>query len=197
MRAGTAQEGSFAEREGKNLDAKHAIAAHAVQLIHERDTLLLDASTTAFQLARLLPDLELTVVTNSVRVVVELAGRQRISVMALGGLVRGNSLSFVGPVAERNLRSFRVDRAFLSCKGLTQDGVYESNEMEAELKRLMMDCANQVVLLADSEKIGQTAFALIDDLGRIDLLVTDASAPTAFTADLAGRNIEVVVVSGE
>lgn len=194
-RSGTGYEATFSERESRNLEAKRFIAERAATLVRERDTLILDASTTALQLARVLPDLELTVLTNSVKIVQELAGRGRFSVIAIGGMVRAPSLSFVGPQAERTLRNYRVDKAFLSCKGVKPDGVYESNELEAALKRVMMDIAGQVVLLADAEKVGQSAFALIGELAEVDVLVTDGATPAAFLREVAERGVQVLAPS--
>jgi len=194
LRRGTGYEGSFAERAVRNLAAKQAIARQAVQLIQERDTLLLDASTTVLQVAKQLPDCELTVVTNSAQVIMELANRPHLTLVGLGGQVRPNSFSFVGPVAERTLQSYRVDRLFLSCKGLSLEGIFESNEMEGHLKQLMMARANQVILLADSAKINQTAFMLMSDLRQIDVLITDSLAPSDFTQAVAELGVDVIVV---
>src|SRR5690606_4926839 len=105
-------------REIKRLEQKKAIAKEAVKFVQAEDCIALDASTTAWQMAKILPDLPITVVTNSVKVVMELANKENIQVVSVGGTLVSRSLSFVGPLTERSIEGYHVQKCFLSCGGL-------------------------------------------------------------------------------
>lgn len=185
----------FTSRERRNLAEKQRIAQAAVRLIQERDTILLDASTTALQLARILPDnLGLTVITNSIKVAGELALRPGITVISTGGVARANALSLVGPLAERAVADYHADKVLMSCKGLDpRAGVTDSNEAEVELKKRMVAVASRVILLADHTKFGQVALKTVCPVSAVHVLVTDRAPEGDAAAWLQEENVEVVV----
>ncbi|NMO97813.1 DeoR/GlpR family DNA-binding transcription regulator [Paenibacillus lemnae] len=164
----------FTEREVANAAEKQRIAEEAVKLIEPHQKILLDASTTAWYMARLIPDFPLTVLTNSIKAAAELGGKEKIEVISTGGIMAHRSLSFVGPLAERSLESYYVDQAFLSFKGVhLERGLSESNELQARVKHKMVHIAEQVVLLADASKFGVQAFKQVADLSCVNKLITD------------------------
>jgi DeoR/GlpR family transcriptional regulator of sugar metabolism len=125
-------------------------------------------------MAARLPDIPLTVLTNSIKVATELSQKEKIEVIVIGGKLASNSLSFVGPLAERSLETYFVDKLFLSGKGVhLERGISESNELQARLKQQMIGIAERVFLLADSSKFGVTSFTHVTDLSRVDTVVTD------------------------
>lgn len=192
---GTGYEAPVLERSIKNVEAKTRIGARAVQLLEDGDTCILDASTTALQMARQFPNLRVTVLTNSIPVAQELVTRDRLTVIGLGGMVRERSLSFVGPLAERALRNYHVDKVFLSCKGIDlEHGLTDSNELEVELKKLMVEAGREVIVLADASKIDYVGFSLICSLDSVHKVVTEEQAPAEFVAGLRERGIEVLLV---
>lgn len=169
-------------REIEQRSQKLAIADHIADMIDDRETILLDASSTALYVARALRRKQgLTVMTNSLAIVNELRGESSFVVMCTGGTFRETSLSFVGPHAERALREYHVDKAIVSCRGLHPErGFTDSNDLEVEMKRLMMDAANEVIAAVDSTKWGYVGFALIGPAQSVDYIVTDGDVdPTA------------------
>lgn len=193
----TAAEIPHAQREIMNMDEKRQIAQYAVQYIAPRERIILDASSTAWYMAALIPDIPLTVLTNSMKVAQELSVKEKIEVIAVGGLLSPASLSFVGPLAERSLEPYFVDKAFVSCKGLHLDkGISESNEAQARVKQKMIEQAGQVILLADSSKIGVQAFTKVSDWEAIHRLVTDRNAPGGFVSGLRELGVDVVQIDG-
>jgi len=185
----------FGEREITNAEEKKRIAAEAIRLIRPHDRILLDASTTAWYMARILPDVPLTVLTNSVKVAVELAGKERVRVISTGGQLANRSLSYVGPMAERALDEYHVDKAFLSCKGVHPDyGLSESNELQARVKQKMADIADEIILLADTSKFGVQAFARFAAPDRVSLIITDSRLPEEARAPYASRGIRIIAV---
>ncbi|TJY41536.1 DeoR/GlpR transcriptional regulator [Cohnella pontilimi] len=185
----------YAEREILHADEKRRIAEEAVGLIRPKDRILLDASSTAWYMARSLPNVPLTVLTNSIRVATELAAKEKIDVISTGGLLAQRSLSFVGPLAERTLDAYYVDKLFFSCKGVhAEHGVSESHELQARVKQKMIDRADQVILLADSSKFGIQAFTHVADLSQVDAIVTDGKIPAEMRSQLEERRLSVTVV---
>lgn len=184
----------FMVREITNSDEKKAIAAEAVKWIEPGEQIVLDGSTTAWYMAQELPDMPLTVITNSIKVALELSKKEQIKVISTGGMLLANSLSYVGPLSERSLDSYYVNKLFLSCKGVHLSGLSDSNEWQAILKKKMMDIASQVILLADSSKFGVKTFAHISELTRIHHVISDSNIPAEFQKELQEKAIPVTSV---
>src|SRR5690625_5851794 len=106
---------SYLEREITNVKEKRQIASEAIKFVNEGDKIILDASTTAWYMAKELPDIEMTVLTNSIKVATELSTKRNIAVISTGGMLRNESLSFVWPLAETSLESYHVNKSFISC----------------------------------------------------------------------------------
>lgn len=185
----------YAEREIMNAAEKQRIAREAVMMIKPGDRILLDASTTAWYMASHLPDMPLTVLTNSIRVAAELSGKERIDVISTGGQLSRRSMSFVGHLAERSLELYHVDKMFFSCKGFhLERGVSESNELQAMVKRKMISIAEQVILLCDSSKFGIQAFTHVATTSELDVVITDYSPATEQLKQLQELNIAITTV---
>jgi DeoR family L-fucose operon activator len=185
----------YFEREVMHAEEKKRIAQEAVRWIRPHDKVLLDASSTAWYMASYLPDLPLTVLTNSIKVATELSGKEKIVVISTGGQLARGSLSYVGPLAERSLDSYHVDKLFLSCKGVhLERGISESNELQALVKKKMIDIADQVILLADSSKFGVRAFAHVAELEEVDAVISDRNMSRETMSQLHERGLSVTAV---
>jgi DeoR family transcriptional regulator, fructose operon transcriptional repressor len=188
-------ETSYLEREITNAAEKKAIANQAIKYIEPGDQIVLDASTTAWYMAKELPDMPLTVLTNSIKVAIELSKKEQIKVISTGGTLLTQSLSYVGPLAERSLTMYHVNKVFLSCKGVHIDrGLSDFNEMQALLKKHMMEIADEKILLADSSKFGTRAFSQIASLSKIDKIITDSKLDEQTKSQLEEKSISVIIV---
>ncbi|SDX71430.1 DeoR/GlpR family DNA-binding transcription regulator [Paenibacillus sp. CF384] len=186
-------ETSYLLRETVHVAEKQLIAVEAAKFVAPNDRIVLDASTTAWHLAVQLPDIPLTVLTNSLKVAFVLSEKKNVVVISTGGMLVPNSLSFVGPLAEQSLEEYHVDKAFISCKGAHMErGISESNELQARVKRKMIGMAEQVYLLADYSKFNTQAFMTITSWDRIDRLITDAETSAEDVQQLRRRSIEVI-----
>jgi DeoR/GlpR family transcriptional regulator of sugar metabolism len=184
----------YFEREIMNAAEKKRIAQEAVQRIEPYDKIALDASSTAFYMAAAIPDIPLTVLTNSVKVALELAGKEKIEVLSTGGILSSRSLSYQGPLAESNLEHFHVDKAFISGKGVHPDyGISESNELQASVKRKMIGIADEVFLLADYTKFGVRAFSLIASCDQVHHLITDGKGDSEMLRRLEERGLKMTI----
>ncbi len=183
----------YSERETINEEQKRNIALEAVKYVADHDRIILDASTTAWYMAQHLQNRPLIVITNSLKVAIELSTKDKIEVISTGGQLSARSLSSVGPLAERSLDHYHVDKAFLSCKGLhLQRGISESNEQQALIKRKMITIADHVTILADYSKIGTQALTQVASWDSIDRVITDGQTDMQIVSDLLEVNVEVV-----
>ncbi len=185
----------YFEREITHADEKKRIAEEAVKMIQPKDRILLDASSTAWYMAASMPDIPLTVLTNSIKVAMELSSKEKIEVISTGGILASRSLSYVGPLAERSLDAYHVDKAFFSCKGVhLERGISESNELQARIKHKMVGMADQVILLADSSKFGVQAFTHVADLSDVDTIITDGRLSPELLLQLKEKQIFITTV---
>lgn len=165
----------YLEREITNAEEKKAIAAEAVRLINPGDQIVIDASSTAWYMAKELPDIPLIVLTNSIKVEIELSKKEHIKVISTGGNLLSPSLSHVGPLAERSLALYHVNKAFLSCRGVhLERGLSDSIEAQALVKKKMIEIADETFLMVDSSKFGVRAFSQITSLSQIGTIITDS-----------------------
>ncbi|MFP7414119.1 DeoR/GlpR family DNA-binding transcription regulator [Priestia filamentosa] len=185
----------FSEREITNVLEKKIIAHEAVKRVENGNRIILDASTTAWYMAKILPNIPLTVITNSIKVAIELSKKDRIEVISTGGILLPKSLSYVGPLAERSLENYHVDKAFLSCKGIDlNSGLSDSNEWQALLKRKMIERSNRTFLMVDSSKFGYREFSHISTLDQVDEMIVDIKLPPHSQEKLKEKNIIVTTV---
>jgi len=165
----------FSERLTRNIREKRAIAAAAVKRVAEGETLMLDASSTVLEMARLIPDIRLTVITNSLQIQLELVSRKNLTLIVLGGILIERSLSTHGPQAERALEAYHADKAFISCKGIDPSGaVTESSELMTRVKQAMLQRSDRRFLLADHSKFGVKSLVTTARLDDMDEVITDA-----------------------
>lgn len=168
-------EPSFLEKEISNCEQKKAIAEEAVQYIEDGDVILLDSGTTMLYLAKELKRFKkLTIVTNAVSLAQELQAHNGIELIFLGGTLRKEVLSLVGPFAEHVLGMIHVDKAFIATNGIHPvEGISTPNIDEASIKRKMIASAKKVILLADSSKIDEIKHVKFAKVSDIQLFVTD------------------------
>ncbi|MFC7394028.1 DeoR/GlpR family DNA-binding transcription regulator [Scopulibacillus cellulosilyticus] len=181
---------SFSVREKKNKAEKVKIAHQAIELIKNNQCILLDASSTVLELARLLKNkpIRLTVVTNGINTALELNENAEITVILLGGIVKQGSSSLEGTLGVDLLNKINVDQMFTSGNGFTfETGLTDFNYYEVELKREMIKKTKKVNALIDHTKIGNTSIASFANANEIDTFITDQPV-SKDTLDLFSKN---------
>lgn len=183
----------YFEREITNINEKEEIAKLAVTQIEANDTIILDASSTALYVAKVLENIQLTVVTNSIQVAIELSKKDNINIISLGGNLQSKSLSFVGPLTEISLQSYHVEKAFLSCRSfhITQ-GIHDSNEQQARVKKKMIDHADNVYMMMDHSKINKIAFSHIYHTNVIDYVITNQQTSSKDIKQIEEKGLTVL-----
>jgi DeoR/GlpR family transcriptional regulator of sugar metabolism len=174
---------------------KHRIAEAALAYISPGDTVYLDGGSTVLALARRLHDRSnLTIVTNSLRAALELAGRGP-RLIIIGGELRRLSQTLVGPLTRLLLDQLNVDKAFMGTMGLTiKEGLTTTDPSEAYTKELVMERAGRVILLADSAKVGKVSFSRAGSLGKVSILITDRRVDPKRAEQIRKRGVDVVTV---
>jgi len=157
---------------------KAAIAKLAASRLKSGDTLFVDGGTTTCHLAGCIPDIPLSIFTNSLRFVEAMETRKTVSsrqeIHLTGGLLYPKSGLLVGPGVLQGLQKYHAKWAFISVGGITEQGLFNTNERVVEAERSMIRHADQVVVLADHSKIGNYAMCAICELDQVDTLITDA-----------------------
>lgn len=168
-------------RTQENAAAKREIAARAVALISDGDTVFLDSSSTAQHLIPHLSRLrDLTILTNSHGVVEALCGTSH-RVFSTGGRLVPRNRAFVGPAAEGMLENFSPSIAFFSSQGLNESGeITDDSEEETSLRRAVLRRAARTVFLCDAGKLGKTHLFRLCHLSQVDEVICDGEIPAAY-----------------
>ena len=173
---------------------KRRIGMRATHLVGDARVVYVGIGTTAEQFARFLPVRPGLVVVTASLPTASLLGTRPVEVVALGGTVRRDELTCVGPVAAATLGRFRFDLAVIGAAGLSARwGLTELDDGEAEIQRLAIERAARVVVIADGSKIGATTNAIVTQTDSIETLVTDESASTVELARLAAAGLDVII----
>lgn len=156
---------------------KALIAQRCLPLIRNRDTIFLDSSSTAYNLAKAIFDCgkRLTVITNSLEIERVLATNNEIRLVLLGGEFQQDSLSFQGDLLQEQLSEYYISTAFISATGVDlAAGITDSMQGEARVRKTVVLRAAQYVLLADETKFQQHGPYVISSFADVDCLVSDA-----------------------
>lgn len=168
-------EPDFDMRTREHLVEKQAIGRRAAELfIEEGDIIGIDSGSTTLEVARNLPNVPLTVVTQSLPVANVVSQNRLHTLIMLGGVLQYEGSFFYGPQVMTTLRTMYVNKLFLGTSGLLlPDGLSSSNLPDAEVKQALIHAARQIIFCMDSSKIGRVFLARFSTLDAIDTLVTD------------------------
>lgn len=189
-------EETLAEREILNLQQKQRIGKAAAELVRDGDTILLDSSSTAFQMTPYLAEKSgLKVITNQFHVARVLTPVPSLHVVLLGGTLRVESWSLVGPLAEDMLSKLHASTGFFGTAGITLSrGLTDADPAEAQIKQAMARIVDRVVVLADETKFTRQAMMQTIPLDRVSRIIATTQAPQEVCASLQARGITVQTV---
>jgi DeoR/GlpR family transcriptional regulator of sugar metabolism len=183
-----------------HLDEKSRIGRAAAALVEPGDRVLFDSGTTVLEVARALGSNpvragSLTAITCSLPIVQEMGHHRWIHMLLLGGIYLTEHRLVTGPQTIESLRTLHADKMFLGADGMTlSHGVTTATVLEAEVDRAMIKAADEVILVADSSKVGGIGLTTILPLERVHKLITDEGAPAAFVKALCDAGVEVILV---
>ncbi len=191
----TQHEDAFQQRLGEAVEAKKRLARAATALLGEDESVFIDSSTTAYYAAqRILADVSRVTFLTNLMPAMELLTTiesENVNLIGVGGTFRALTLSFVGPCAVRTIESHLADRVFFSVRGVTPEGhLTDSNPLEAEVKRAMVQQAARPVLLVDGRKFERRGLRVITHVSEVSLVLA-ADATKARVEALAESGVEV------
>ncbi len=183
----------YTVRKQTNVEGKKYIADIIGTLIHDGDYILLDSSTTALFTVKSIANLHnITLLTNSIEVLLELPQNSDWRVICTGGEFAQSSLSFAGRQVESIVDDYNVDLAVISCKGLDmQKGITDTRDYNAQIKKAFMRSAKKVLLAVDCTKFDKTSFVRFADISDISAVVTDAEPNEEWKNYFAGNSVEL------
>lgn len=184
----------FNLRQKENPDGKLKIAELVSSVVKDGDHIFLDASTTAVFIAKSIKqNKKLSVITNSIENVIELADAEDTDVYCTGGVLNSQSMSFEGSKTIELIGSLNVDKVFLSCKCFDiEGGATDGNTEIAGIKQHMIRSSSAVYLCVDSTKFDKIGFAKICELKDIDVIITDRAPTEKWMRAFEENGIEVM-----
>jgi DeoR family transcriptional regulator of aga operon len=184
------------EKSKKNLKEKQAIGKKAAELINEGDIIIIDSGSTAMEVAKNLSDFNnITIITNALNIASQLVSYDKLNILMLGGMLRHNSLSLTGPIAENSIKNYNCDKLIIGVDGIdSQYGISTPNIEEAQLNKLMIEVSKEVIVVTDSSKFLRRSFALIAPMSYIDIVITDKNIPKEELQRLQNLEIKVILV---
>lgn len=187
----------FEERTSQATLEKQAVAKVAASLIQPDEAVLLDGGTTTLEVARQLTGRSIQVVTNSLPIISLLMNYPQIELIQIGGYLFPRTGVALGPLALSALSQIHVRRLIMSVGGITEAGFFNTNTLLVETERQMMLSAEEVVVVADSSKLGHSALSQICPLNRVHKLVIDAGITEAWRQNLVSAGVEVLIAKPE
>ena len=185
----------FHLRQGLQIAEKERIGRAAARLVRNGDSVALDASTTAWHVARNLKrHHELTVITNGLFIALEFLDSGDATVIMPGGWLRRPSGSLVGQNGAYLLEKYHIQKGFFGARGFSlEQGLTEANEYEVELKRHMMQNCDEVIGIVDASKWGEVSVVSLITIDEVHRLITDTAAPMEMVHALHNLGVEVVL----
>ncbi len=169
---------------------KEAIARHALSLLEPGQVIMLDDSTTARCLGRLLAAARpLTVITNCLGMMAELSKERDIRLISVGGDYLPSFDSFTGLICENAIASLRVNILFMSASAVSGGIAFHQNQSIVNVKQAMMKSAARKILMVDQNKFGKVALHRLADLKEFDLVLVDSNLKKNFREELADAHI--------
>ncbi len=176
-----------------NKPQKDIVAQKAVGFVQEGSSIFLDGGTTMLELAKIIPDMYINVMTNGPNIALEIAEKMRPAITLCGGVLNRKNLSIFGYSALEMLSKINVDVAFISASGYSEEGGFTCGfEEQAKLRRLLIEKARSVIILIDSTKFGKMlpyTFAKMED---VNYLITDKATSQELLDAAAKNNVTVL-----
>ncbi|HXG48342.1 MAG TPA: DeoR/GlpR family DNA-binding transcription regulator [Methylomirabilota bacterium] len=185
----------FNARDTHQLQEKEAIGRACAELVPPNQTVIIDAGTTCYHVARHLEARSPQIVTNSLPVANLFAAGGKLEVVVSGGVIYPRLGVLVGPLAVEAFSKIRADVAIMSCGGITLEGITNSHGLLIDIQRAMIQAARKVIFCIDSSKFGRQSISKLCDLETADVLVTDKPPPADLTRALRKSGVELVVAT--
>lgn len=193
----TAEEYPYLIREIQFLEEKEKICRKAASLIKNGDTIFIDNSSTNIAILKYInPEYSVTIITNSVRILLESTRQENDNFVyiLLGGIFRCKNYSCTGDIANEIANRFRPSKAFISCYGIDKEGLlFDSSMYEMEVKKILLRHTEKVYITADHSKLGRTGGMQLSTLNQVNYLICDCPLTEEMQKEMDLYNVEVLV----
>jgi DeoR/GlpR family transcriptional regulator of sugar metabolism len=186
---------TFSARDTHQLEEKEAIGRACAELIQPNQSVIIDAGTTVYHVARYLESKTPQIITNSLPVANLFASANRLEVLVSGGVIYPRLGVLVGPQAVEAFSKLHADVAIMSAGGVSLEGITNSHGLLIDIQRAMINAAKKVIFCFDHTKFGRESVSPLCGLDCVDTIVTDAAAPAELVAELRKRSLEVIVAN--
>jgi DeoR/GlpR family transcriptional regulator of sugar metabolism len=186
---------TFSTRDTHELAEKEAIGRACAELIRPNQSVIIDAGTTCYHVARYLEAKSPQIITNSLAVANLFASSGRSEVVVTGGVLYPRLNVLVGPQTVETFSKLRADVAIMSAGGLTLEGITNSHGLLIDIQRAMINAVQRVVFCLDHTKFNRHSIAPLCTLDEIDTIVTDGAAPGELVEAVRQKGVEVIVAS--
>lgn len=178
-------------------EEKQLICRATIPLLEDGDTIFLDNSSTTMHLLKYIPsNIKITVLTNSIQVMLE-AGKlnnSNLIVISVGGIFNVKNYSLTGVLSKNYAQNFYPDKAIMSCRGISKkSGMTDASIYEIEVKRIMIEHSKEFILMADYTKFGLTGAIYLGGLDEIDLVVTDSKVDREILKVFDDYNTRIII----
>lgn len=184
---------TFSARNTHQLAEKEAIGLACAAIIQPNQTVIIDAGTTTYHVARNLESKNPQIITNSLPVANLFASANRLEVLVSGGVIYPRLGVLVGPMAVESFSKIHADVAIMSAGAITLEGISNSHGLLIDIQRAMIQRSQKVIFCFDHTKFGRQSVLPLCDLGQVDAIVTDSKAPSELVAGLRKKGLDVVV----
>jgi DeoR family transcriptional regulator, fructose operon transcriptional repressor len=187
----------FEDVQDQEWSLKKAIAAEAIKMVDDHDTILLDGGSTTYEVARLLLGRSLSVVTNSLPVANLFASDTKSDLVFLGGNICPRSGVARGPYTDQMLSKVRVRKTIFSVAGINEEGFYNNDLLLVETERTMMRAAEELIVVADSTKLGRQSLTHLCPLSNVQHLVVDDRIDQSWRKKIEAAGVKLHIASLE
>ena len=185
-------------REIKHHVEKKRLCVEAAKYIENGDTIFIDnSSTTVNLLGNINPSYQVTVVTNSIQLLMESAwlGNPNLTMISLGGVFRAKNYSLTGGLAAEWARTFRPDKSFISCRSINAEiGLSDGSIHELDTKRALIESTRKLYVLADHSKFLENGSFFFCDLSKVHMIITDNQVDEESVRQLRSKNVNLLII---
>ncbi len=183
------------QRQDEQADEKLRIGRLAATLVADRQTIFLGSgSTVAAMVPHLRHFVDLTVITNSIPVINQLAGQENIELIVIGGMLRPREMSMVGHIAEIAVREFRADMVFMGMRAIDAEHGFTSDYMpEAMTDRAILQIAPRCVVMADHTKFGRVSTVFLAPVTAVHTIISDDQLQPEIAAELREKGLDLIL----
>ncbi len=187
----------FNARDTRQLEEKEQIGRLCAELVTPGETVIIDAGTTVYHVAKYLEPKQPQIITNSLPVANLFSSATMVETILTGGVIYPRLGVLVGPLAVETMSKMHADVAIMGAGGITPEGVFNSHALLIDIQRAMMRAAQKVILCLDHAKFGRRSVSRLCDLRDIHVLVTDDSTAEKHLDPIREQGIKVLRLASQ